>query len=321
MRRHERTTFIVKSEPRNADWGARSVLDVAPLDGKSPIGQIKLAWSESAQVEPQDGLIVEHWPVAESQTVLDANEMLSLGRHRDNPRSYIRLRGLPLEWLSSEMSQIASSNGIPSQATDTWVHSTEVYRLAMEIVDCLLIERVRELHPYLGKDWEFSSYLLEKACYAHDIGRMSTGSKASTVIEHGLLHGAAGAAHFRKIASNSKNWNAAEMEDLEVVARVCERHVLGPGMTAAFVEDKWDILEASGIPKADLLAEHLYEKIIGYADWRIHPLDCGSVSFPKRVREEDAVRRTTAFDIPLEQLTETLALCGHIRYMTDYRVP
>ena len=36
----------------------------------------------------------------------------------------------------------------------------------MEIADCLLIERVRELHPYLGKGWEFSSYLPEKACSA-----------------------------------------------------------------------------------------------------------------------------------------------------------
>jgi hypothetical protein len=210
---------------------------------------------------------------------------------------------------------VATRNGIPLQAADTWVHSSEVYAFAAEIAQQVSMERLaQKMDKVFSDDFRrgLSGYLLEKAAYAHDIGRMYSGSNASRTLKKGILHGVRGARHFRSLASEA---GSQAKEDFEFLAGVCETHVGGAGLTACTINRHQALLDAGVAPK-DTLATSPYEKIIGYADWRIHGRKMGTLYMPRRVSELEAMERTLNYQPPPKQLQAVKDLCEFIHYVT-----
>jgi len=174
--------------------------------------------------------------------------------------------------LGDERCRVAWENGIPFQAVDTWSHSQCVWSVARRI----LAAAERAGGGRCGVD----ASLVELLCHAHDLGRMFLGSEAS---RHLLprrwigLHGVFGAAHFR---GGGAAWASPALR--EAMARICERHLLGVGVTAA-VYARWrEEIEAVTDPdpvilrarellaaeryRSDTLPESTEERVVAYAD-------------------------------------------------------
>lgn len=301
------------------DWGPFGSEDCEP--SKNP------HLRRFMDIKEGDELIVEYDPKLGIQGMIQANEIISLGLRTKN--SYRRLRGIPIEWLFFEMIRVAASNGIGFQAADTWAHSTEVYRFSKEISGKIVLgktDEFRTTHPDELKSPEnrFDNYIMEKGCYAHDFGRMITGSDASRTIRDGALHGFFGAKYFREMSekgrygdsSSPEQFGGHELDELERLARICERHLGGSGLTASSMNRNSAFKEA-GIPPNNLLAESTYERIIGYADWRTHARKGQNVFIPTRVSEDEAMERTVKYNPPQDQLDAVKKLCDYIHFITD----
>jgi putative nucleotidyltransferase with HDIG domain len=134
--------------------------------------------------------------------------------------------------------KIAKQNGIPSQAFDTWRHSQCVWRFAQKI------SKLARKNGY-----KVNLQFLKLACFAHDLGRMQTGSKGSRKILDAVYHGYLGYKLARKFGFPKE------------LAEVCRRHLAGTGLSAT-VNKKFKI------GKRATFVRTLEEKILGYADCR-----------------------------------------------------
>ncbi len=282
--------------------------------------------SKCLDISKGDLLIAEYYPDMERPTssetgygdLLQISDIISLGLVKN--KTFRRLRGIPLEWLFMEMSAIAARNGVPLQTADTWIHSSQVYQYAFEIAEKALMDRVAS---HMGKPYtnDFKSglagHILEKASFAHDFGRMYTGSDASRKLEDGILHGYRGAKRFRELASK-RGFKDAD-DEFELLARVCERHIGGAGLTASSLT-KHPAFVKLNVASSDILAESPYEKIIGYADWRTHARRNGTVFSPTWVSECIAMKRTKAYNPPADQLLAVENLCCYIHEITDGQI-
>ena len=241
-----------------------------------------------------------------------------------------RIRGIPLNWFYQEMIELASQQRIIFQATDTWMHSAEVYKLARDIADSSLADRVNKVENLKRQRLEtYSGWILEKACYAHDVGRMFTGSAASRQIEDGALHGIYGALYFGDMENRVKDerlncakfWeNPSERDVLRKFGRICERHIGGAGLTASSISTNKAFEKFKswfGEKSEDRLAETFYEKVIGYADWRVHAFMDSTMFVPRIVSEHDAMKRTKGYNPPGDQVEAVERLCEYIHYITD----
>lgn len=277
--------------------------------------------SKYLDISKGDLLIAEYYPPTSENGYGDLLQkpcIISLGLVKN--KTFRRLRGIPLEWLFTEMLATAKRNGIPLQTADTWVHSSHVYQYAFEIAEKALMERVAN---HMGKlytnDFKYglAGHILEKASFAHDFGRMFTGSNASRNLEDGILHGYRGAKHFRKLASKRGFRDAAD--ELELLARVCERHIGGAGLTESSLARHPAFVKLNAA-SSDILAESPYEKIIGYADWRTHSRENGTVFFPTWVSKSIAMERTKKYNPPADQLLAVESLCSYIHDITDGQI-
>ena len=277
--------------------------------------------SKFLDISKGDLLIAEYYSTARENgygDLLQRSDIISLGLVKN--KTFRRLRGIPLEWLFTEMSAIAAQNGIPLQTADTWIHSSQVCQYAFEIAEKALMDRVASrMGKHYTNDFKsgLAGHILEKASFAHDFGRMYTGSNASRTLEGGILHGYRGAQHFRKLASKSGFKDAAD--ELELLARVCERHIGGAGLTASSLV-RHPAFVTLNVASSDILAESPYEKIIGYADWRTHASKNGTVFFPTWVSESIAMNRTVAYDPPDDQFLAVENLCRYIHEITDGQI-
>jgi len=277
-------------------------------------------------------LVVEYYPeecrdssdASRENDVLARSDIVSLALPRYEGCD--RLLGIPLEWLFERMVKKSSQYGVPLQAADTWAHSTEVYRYAMEIAEQVSEERLA--HATGGQfPGPLLAHILEKGCYAHDFGRMITGSNASCPNEPALVHGFRGAQCLRELAEAPDHHDIAE--ELEVLARICERHTGGAGLTKVELLANPTVLAQFNIYPADHLAETPYEKIVGYANWRIHPVKrdqtgrsphLGSVYLPHRVSEQVALARSKRHAKTQQQLKALEDLLDFVYHITDGRV-
>lgn len=186
------------------------------------------------------------------------------------------------EWLFRKMQLYAAKQpGLELQPLDTWAHSLQVWAVASKMI-------VQLKNTYIDIDF------VEFACFAHDIGRMVTGSKASTEKTefHGFAHGPLGAVLVRRSdffdGLDDKSPFGRSRHDLQkATARVCERHtgcvgmsdknwpkeLLGlGGMVVSYTPDTWDTL---GKEKGCFVGS-MEERIVGMADFltkarSIHP--------------------------------------------------
>jgi len=135
------------------------------------------------------------------------------------------------------MIEIATKNNIPEQVENTWRHSECVWKFAEKIADAAMKNGY-----VVDKDF------LKIACFSHDFGRMYTGSKGSKELLPAVQHGVLGAKFFRS-------------HGYEELARVCERHIGGIGLSKE--ENK-----KFGLGNEDCFVETIEEIILGYADAR-----------------------------------------------------
>jgi hypothetical protein len=259
--------MVLEVEGRSADVKEITRLHVAHVE--APFGQMpgdaghEPVFSKYLELSTGDVLVAEFFPEVlenEPRHALQPSDILSLCAMGNGTCQ--RLIGVPLEWLFSEMTALATNHGIPLQAADTWVHSSEVYALAVEIAQQVSMERLaQKMDKAFSDDFKqgLSGYWLEKAAYAHDLGRMYSGSNASSTIEKGILHGVRGARHFRSLAPED---SSQAKEDFEFLAGICETHVGGAGLTACTIKRHQALLDA-GVAPEDTLATSPYEKIIG----------------------------------------------------------
>jgi len=240
------------------------------------------------------------------------------------PDKNTRLRGLPLSWIYEQVVSLSIENGIPEQAADTLIHSLKVYELAKEVSEYVL-ENERDRHKrefpwdlwnpensrfYKALDLSF----IEKACLLHDLGRMFTGSDASRKVKDRdySLHGILGRDYL--LEKSREPEYRGEREELEKFARICERHMGGAGFT---LETKARLSIKGGAA----LAETIIEKIVGYADWRIHAEQRGiKLFFPKRVSLNQALKRTIDYDPPESQTLAIVALIEFIDNLIEGRL-
>lgn len=236
---------------------------------------------------------------------VDLEDVVSIAFEKDFSR---RIYGLPLDWLKIEMLRVATENEIPQQAEDTWRHSAAVYEFAKDISNKAVSK------PQVT---EHSLHILEKGCYAHDFGRMFTGSPASREVEPGILHGFYGANYFRNMVKEltSESSSVFEKEEFESYARICERHIGGAGFTKSSIKNIPTLRK--NMIALDILAENFYEKVIGYADWRIHAVKCGNIFVPTLVSEEEVMKRTLRYNPPKDQIEAIEKLCQYIHNITN----
>jgi hypothetical protein len=162
---------------------------------------------------------------------------------------------------------------------------------------------------------------------------MFTGSKASEVKEPEILHGIYGANHLRNLMNEFEPHNQHlpfEQRlcriELEQYARICESHTFGSGMLYETIKDIADLEKIEYPPHASpgrergWLADNFYEKVIGYADWRIHAEKIEGTYFPKIVSEEEAMEKTRSFGLPEEQIGLIKDLCDYINKLTGDRL-
>jgi hypothetical protein len=313
--------MVLKVTGLSADTKAITMLHVAKV--QVPFGQMPdgprhdPVLAKYLELSKGDVLVAEFYPEAierEPRDALQPSDILSLCAVGGG--TVRRLIGVPLEWLFLEMTAIATRNGIPLQAADTWVHSSAVHAFAVEIAQEISMERLaHKMGKAFSDDFRrgLSGYLLEKAAYAHDFGRMYSGSNASRSLEEAILHGFRGARHFRSLASET---GSQARDDFEFLARVCETHVGGAGLTACTIQQDQALLDA-GIDPEDTLATNPYEMIVSYADWRIHGRKMGTHSMPRRVSEPEAMDRTLKFKPSPRQLQAVKDLSEFIHYITQ----
>lgn len=267
-------------------------------------------------VKEDDDLILEHYHPGTEVTlddlcyspgikIIHLKDIASIAKI-DGDR-FQKIYGVPIEWIKQMMMDISSDKGIHEQAEDTWRHSKKVYELALEIAG--------------NSNQEYRLHILEKGCFIHDIGRMFTGSPASKELEPGILHGFYGANFFRGLRYRSLLCDT-EAEEMEIFARICERHFSGTGFTrstlAGMRKKHVDLLKIhTPLP---LLAEGFYEHVIGYADWRTHAVKKDGVFVPVTVSEEEAMEKTKSYDPSPEQIKEILALCSYIGTLTKNKI-
>jgi hypothetical protein len=313
--------MVLKVTGRSADTKTITRLHVAKV--QVPFGQMPNGprhdpiLAKYLELSMGDMLLAEFYPEVIERELRDAlrpSDILSLCAIGDG--TVRRLIGVPCEWLFLEMTAVATRNGIPLQAADTWVHSSAVHTFAAEIVEQVSMERLaHKMGKAFSDDFRrgLSGYLLEKAAYAHDFGRMYSGSNASRTLEKAILHGFRGARHFRSLACEA---GSQARDDFEFLASVCETHVGGAGLTACTIKQNQTLLDA-GIDPRDTLATNPYEKIVSYADWRIHGRKIGTHYMPRRVSEQEAMDRTLKFKPSPRQLQAVKDLCDFIHYITQ----
>jgi putative nucleotidyltransferase with HDIG domain len=169
------------------------------------------------------------------------------------------------EQLRKDMENVANENGISKQVEDTWQHSAFVFNTAYLIAK-------KAIKNISGLDLD----LLERGCFAHDFGRMVTGSKASIERLSAIRHGVEGKKFFEQ---------HNEYDNNQELARICERHMGGTGLIK-------EINIELGLSDQDTLAETDIEKIIGYSDWRTHAELINKEYKPKLVRDHAAYQRS-----------------------------
>ncbi len=181
------------------------------------------------------------------------------------------------EMLLDEMYRIAGKSDIIGQVDDTWRHSAAVWKLA---------ERTATIAARNGREIDFE--LLEKGSFAHDLGRMYTGSPASENLEPNYMHGLRGYEHFMDL-DNDRDTKLRQLpqEYAGKLARICMRHMGGSGFVA-------NTNQSLGLGQQATLAETIEERIIGYADWRIHAFldEEQGVYMPRIVTEEESMARS-----------------------------
>jgi len=190
--------------------------------------------------------------------------------------------------IARSMVVLATGNGIPEQALDTWSHSLRIWQEAARIAAA-----ARERQSVDG-GLLINEPLLEALCFAHDTGRMFTGSKAShQLVPQQLIgaHGVLGAHYYRTLPEPF-----APVAIMEALARICERHLLGVGVLAETYE-RWrravdqeelpdnlreQIRSVLGMPRYrdDTLPETAEERIMAYVDLCALGQQTGSVWCP-----------------------------------------
>lgn len=126
-----------------------------------------------------------------------------------------------------------------------FLHSCQVQKKALEILDSLPEEEKKEMDRNLVECGAFLHDIGVKMCYAPDIH--CTGKA------HYLRHGLLGAQMLREYGKN-------HAMELEKYALICERHT-GSGLTAEEIRE-----QALPLPDRDLLPESREEKLICLAD-------------------------------------------------------